>query len=163
MALSSRGLALIVAASLGAHGAVLYKSVSPQGTIEFSDQPPDRNKVVDRIQLKDDGSPYTVPPVAALGAANDPVVENDAAVARASAQLDMAEHALAIARQPFAATNDPMHLVARRPARPDIERIEYFKRGVVVARQNLMEVLKKSRAASQQTLTASAGDPIYRR
>jgi hypothetical protein len=85
-------------------------------------------------------------------------------VARASAQLDLAEHALALARQPFSATADALRLRVVRPARGDVERIEFFKRGVIVARQNLMEVLKRSRsAAGPQTLTASAEPPAVRR
>ena len=163
MGFALRALVLLLAASLGAQAAVLYKSVSPDGVIEFSDTPPDKNRVVDRIPLKEDGTPRTVPQLA-FGASNDPVAEADGAVARASAQLDLAEHALAVARQPFSGAPDPLRIVTPRPRRPDVERIEYFKRGVVVARQNLMEVLKKSRqAASQQTLTASAETPAFRR
>ena len=161
MAPAIRAVLLLVAASLGARAAVLYKSVSPDGVVEFSDLPPDKNRLVDRIQLSQDGIPTT--PHVAPGPSTDPVVDMDGAVASASAQLDLAEHALALARQPFAATGDPLRLAASRPARGDVERIEYFKRGVIVARQNLMEVLKRTRTASQQTLTASAEPPAGRR
>ena len=154
---------LFVTAALSAHAAVLYKSVSPQGVVEFSDLPPDKNRVVDRIPLKDDGLIASAPPEIAGKTANDPVLDNDGAAARAAAQLDLAEHALALARQPFAATGDPLRLAGSRPARGDVERIEYFKRGVIVARQNLMEVLKRTRAAGPQTLTASAEPPAGRR
>ena len=162
MAPAIRAVLLLVAASLGARAAVLYKSVSPDGVVEFSDILPDKNRLVDRVQLSQDGIPTTTPH-AAPGPSTDPVVDMDGAVARASAQLDLAEHALALARQPFSATSDTLRLRAVRPARSDVERIEYFKRGVIVARQNLMEVLKRTRMASQQTLTASAEPPAGRR
>jgi hypothetical protein len=164
MARVSRAVVIVIAASLGAHAAVLYKSVSPGGVIEFSDIPPDKNRIVDRIPLKDDGLIASAPPQAMAAATPEPLRDNDGAIARASAQLDLAEHALAIARQPFAATVDPLRLNVRRPARGDVERIEFFKRGVILARQNLMETLKRSRnAESQQTLTASAEPPAVRR
>ena len=162
MAPGLRAALLLLAASLGARAAVLYKSVSPDGVVEFSDLPPDKNRLVDRIQLSQDGIP-TMTPHVAPSPSTDPVVDMDGAVARASAQLDLAEHALALARQPFSATSDPLRLRTVRPARSDVERIEYFKRGVIVARQNLMEVLKRTRTASQQTLTASAEPPAGRR
>jgi len=164
MATVYRAGVLFVAAALGAHAAVLYKSVSPQGVIEFSDLPPDKNRVVDRIALKDDGLIASAPPEIVGKPANDPVLDNDGAAARAAAQLDLAEHALALARQPFAATGDPLRIAAKRPAHGDVERIEFFKRGVINARQNLMETLKRSRiAASRQTFTASADSPDIRR
>ena len=158
------GLLLLLTAALGAHAAVLYKSVSPEGTIEFSDVPPDKNRVVDRILMKDDGVPSTGLPQMAANATPEPLRDADGAVARASSQLDLAEHALAIARQQFAVTSDPQRLKASQPARGDVERIEYFKRGVLLARQNLMDALRRARnAGSQQTLTASAEPPAVHR
>ena len=155
---------LFLWAALGAHAAVLYKSVSPEGVIEFSDVPPDKNRVVDRIQMQDDGTSSTGLPQIAANAAPEPLIERDGAVARASAELDLAEHALALARQRFAVTAEPQRLGMPHPTRGDVERIEYFKRGVLLARQNLMDSLRRARnASSQQTLTASAEPPAVRR
>jgi hypothetical protein len=76
-------------------------------------------------------------------------------VARANAQLDLAEHALAEARRTVN-EGDPLRLVSTRMSRPDSERIDFYKRNVVVARQTLFEVLKKKRKAEvAQTMTAS--------
>src|SRR4029078_8291595 len=59
MGFALRALVLLRAASLGAQAAVLYKHVSPGGVIEFSDTPPDKNRVVDKIPLNEDGNPTT--------------------------------------------------------------------------------------------------------
>jgi hypothetical protein len=163
MAPAIRAFLLLLAASLGARAAVLYKSVSPEGVVEFSDLPPDKNRIVDRIKLKDDAVAMTGAPQVVAGPGSEPLLDTEGAVARASGQLDLAEHALALARQPFSATGDPLRLNGLRPARGDVERIEFFKRGVIVARQNLMDALRRSRNAGQQTLTASAEPPAFRR
>ena len=164
MARVVRAAPLLLAIALSAHAAVLYKSVSPAGVVEFSDVPPAGNRVVDTIPMKDDGLIAQAPLQPAPSAAPEPLRENDGAVARASAQLDLAEHALALARQKFAVTNDPLQISMPKPGRSDVERIEFFKHGVIVARQNLLETIKRSRnAASQQTLTASAEPGAVRR
>ena len=165
MATLLRASLLLLASALGAHAAVLYKSVSPDGVVEFSDIPPERNRIVDRIPLKDDGLLAQAPQaLAPQGPPPEPLRDNDGAVARASAQLDLAEHALALARQKFAMAGDPLQIAAARPARADVERIEFYKHGVLAARQNLLEAIKRSRnAANQQVLTASAEPGAVRR
>jgi hypothetical protein len=82
----------------------------------------------------------------------------DAAVGRANAQLDLAEHALAEARRAMPRDSDPMRfvLVSTRLSRADEERLGFYKKDVLLARQALLEVLKEKRKATvPQTLTAS--------
>ena len=85
----------------------------------------------------------------------------DAAVARASAQVDLAEHALALARRPLW-SDDPLRSASARRTRADIERVEFYQRGVRIARQTLTDVLREKRNADVQILTASLTPPIAR-
>ena len=153
--------------ALPASAAVLYKSVSPEGVVQFSDLPPDKGRIVDRINMTDSGTP-SVASSGTPGGAMGPVMTEeqlraaDAAVARASAQVDLAEHALAVARRNVWSEPEPTRLTATRMTRSDVERIEFYKKNVVVARQTLLEVLQeKRRAAVTRQMTASAGEPIY--
>jgi hypothetical protein len=155
--------------ALPADAAVLYKSVSPEGVVQFSDLPPEKGRIIDRINITDSGTPSVAPP-GTPGIAMGPAMSEeqlraaDAAVARASAQVDLAEHALAVARRSVWSEPEPTRLTAitARMTRSDIERIEFYKKNVLVARQTLLEVLQeKRRAAVTQQMTASAGEPIY--
>src|SRR6266480_4316861 len=91
---------MLLCAACGPLGAaVLYKSVDPNGTIQFSDLPPaNAASEVKKLQIPD-GSSSPPMPALAQGPANEAAIhERDAAVQRASAQVDLAEHALALAR-----------------------------------------------------------------
>lgn len=151
------GAALLCAAlATPAGAAVLYKSVGPNGVMQFSDLPPERGQAVERILIPDSAaSVVTVKvPVSNAMPYEDPS-EADAAVARASAQLDLAEHALAQARRSVTADHDPMRMVSTRMSLADMQRIEFYKKNVLVARQTLLEVLKdKRKAAVPQIMTA---------
>ena len=159
-------VALLFVACAPAFAAVLYKSVSPDGVIQFSDMPPEKGRPVQQLQIPD-GS-YSPPmPLIAQGPANGPTSEEklremDASVQRANAQVDLAEHALAVARRPVWTQPEPGKLTAPRMTRADVERIEFYKRNVIVARQTLLEVLsQKRRSAVPEEMTASVGAPIY--
>jgi hypothetical protein len=157
----SRIAALLLAAALApaAHGAVLYKSVGPNGVIEFSDQPPAGNaKLVEQRELGSairtlpgmpGGGPVTPPP-AAIDA-----LENDQEVMNAASQVDLAEHALALARRGVWSATDGLKLRNAVRTTSDDERIEFYKRGVALARQNLAAVMKR-RAAD----LAAPGAPV---
>jgi hypothetical protein len=135
--------ALLCAAATTAPAAVLYKSVSSTGTVEFSDLAPEKGRNVERIRIADT-APATGAPVAApTGPSRD---ETDAAVARASAQLDLAEHALAEARKSVSNDFDPMHMVVlTHMSRADQDRLAFYKKDVLLARAQLLEVLKDKR------------------
>jgi hypothetical protein len=126
---------------------VLYKSVGPNGVVQFSDIPPDKDRVVERIVISDSGSSTGAPIVANGPLSEEKMRDMDAAVQRASAQVDLAEHALAVARRPVWTEQD-LRLTAVRMTRADVERVEFYKRDVLAARQVLMEVLAQKRRAA---------------
>lgn len=138
-----------------AHAVVLYKSVGPNGVVEFSDMPPAGNaKIVEQRELGSSSSGLPVPSPAMRPASMDALMTDDA-VARATAQVDLAEHALALARRGVWSPVEGLRL--KGPARnvSDEERIEYYKRGVLAARQTLMEVLRQRMSAPSMTTVAS--------
>jgi Domain of unknown function (DUF4124) len=149
---------LCCAAFTPAGAALLYKSVGPNGVLQFSDLPPEKGEVAERIRIPDaTGSSATVTAAAEAGMPREDPAETDAAVARANARLDLAEHALAEARHTVVGDYDPLRLVAAPVSRPDTARLDFYKRDVLVARQMLLEVLKTKRKSDvqQATLTAS--------
>src|ERR1700687_2792842 len=124
--------------------AILYKSVSPNGTVSFSDLPPEGVRKVETVRIPDAstaGNPATEKAIAATQSA----VDVEAALARANGQLDLAEHALAQARRSVWSETEGLTLHGLRMSRTDQERVEFFKRNVVAARLALMELLKQSR------------------
>src|SRR5437870_3148474 len=148
---------VLLAGSAGA--AVLYKSISPDGIVQFSDIPPEKGRIVDRINMPDAGAPPNpsagLPQIAMGPGREEQLREADAAIGRASIQVDLAEHALAMARRNVWAEPEPTRLTSTRMTRTDVERIEFYKRNVVAARQVLMEVLtQKRKAAVGETQTA---------
>jgi hypothetical protein len=129
---------------------MLYKSVSPNGTIVFSDLPPaDGARVVEQRVISDTGMPRN-----ATAAANTSplvgVLEYDSEIARANAQVDLAEHALALARQGTWSPSDGMRIQSPRRSRDDERRIDYYRKGLIIARQQLMDVIGERRAAPTQ-------------
>jgi len=165
--LTSMGLArtilLLLAATVlapRAEAIVLYKSVSPSGVIEFSDQPPAATaKLIEQRDLGaaagstfasiTPGAPASAAPPepGGAGAAAMEILANDAEVMRASEQVDLAEHALALARRELWSPHEGLRLTRILRKATDDQRIEHFKRGVVLARQNLLEVMKRRASA----------------
>ena len=140
-------VALLASFTGPAPASVLYKSVSPSGVIEFSDTPPGKDRIAERIVMPDSGSSSGAPRAATGSSSEATMMEMDASVQRASYQVDMAEHALAQARRPMWAEQD-LRLAAARMTLADVERAEFYKRGVLAARQVLMEVLTQKRRAA---------------
>ncbi len=147
------------ALAVPASAAVLYKSIGENGVIQFSDQPPGRGeaKVVAEIHMKDT-EPGPLDGTMASGASREEQLrEADEAVQRANAQVDLAEHALAEVRRVALPASDPMRLQFVRVSRADAERIDFYKKNVLLARQNLLEVLQQKRKADARvTYTASS-------
>jgi hypothetical protein len=140
-------------ATVPAGASMLYKSVGPNGVIQFSDIPPDGASVVlERRPIE------SIMSVAGAGAAEASAanlaqsVDGDAALARANAQVDLAEHALALARRSMWSELEGLRLVSHRASASEVERVDFYKRGVLAARQNLLDVL---RARSAPTVLAS--------
>ena len=142
-----------------ADAAVLYRSVSPEGTIQFTDLPPEKTaRKVERIVMPDSSSPASsgAPATPAAGPTREDPLQADLAVQRAGLQVDMAEHALAVARRSVSSEPDPLRFNAVRMTRSDVERIEFFKKNALLARQMLLEVLQqKRRTEAPPTYTAS--------
>lgn len=145
-----------LASPLGA--AVLYKSVGPTGVLEFSDRPPESGRLIERIELSESSSSSN-PLDTTIGPPRDERMRLlDGAVARANAELDLAEHALAVARRPVWSEPEPTRLASTHAARTDMERIDFYKRKVKEARQALMQALKTQRSESP-TFTARLEPP----
>jgi len=147
---------LLITATLAspAMATVLYKSIAANGVVEFSDVPPtDHSKLVEEREIGRSG----LAPAAAITTAAATVVQTtplamesliaDEAVARASEKVDLAEHALAIARQGLWSPREGLHLRSPGRTAADEQRLEYFKRGVMAARQALMDTLRERLAS----------------
>jgi hypothetical protein len=154
-------LAALVAAPCMAPAAVLYKSISPTGVVEFSDVPPSDRSVI--VEARAVGSLASTAPAAASdlpprGGTLDglPYVVEDAggALARANAQLDLAEHALAEALRSLGSPLQDMRLKTQAAGSSNAARIDFFRRNVQAARDNLMNVLRAQAAGSSPTLAS---------
>ena len=69
------------------------------------------------------------------------VAESEGTVARANAQVDLAEHALALARQGFSSPRDGMRLIPARMNHGNEERVAFYQKGVRIAFQQLTQSL----------------------
>ena len=136
-------LAIVLTSSLiwPASAATLYKAIDANGAIVYTDVPPPSDaRIVAQIPL-DGTTGATKPP----GSPRYEITAPDEAVARANAEVDRAEHELAVARQGLGSTE--LTLSAERMTPGDRSRVEYYKRGVQIAHQQLMELLRERRAS----------------
>ena len=134
-------IALVLGSLVPASAGVLYKSVDRNGRTTFSDVPVDGAVTVQRIESSESAKP-------AVGNDNGLVYlaladVNNEAVARANAQVDLAEHALAEARRTLVADEDPLALGSTRRSRTDLQRLDFYKRDVLEARKALMRALQQ--------------------
>ena len=140
--------AAVLAAPCAASATVLYKSISPTGVVQFSDVPPsDRSVVVEERAVRSARAPAVVasdlpPREGNLSGLPYVIEDGGAALARANAQLDLAEHALAEALRSMGSTLQDMRLKSRASAASGAARVDFFRRNVQAARENLMNVLK---------------------
>jgi hypothetical protein len=150
--MDNRPIAALVALAIAAApagAATLYKSVSPTGVIEFSDTPPsERSMLVESRPIESVGSVSS----SSSGNLINVSLDADESITRANAQVDLAEHALALARRSMWSELEGVRLSSHRATASDVERVEFYKRGVLAARQNLMDVL---RTRSSPTVLAS--------
>jgi hypothetical protein len=153
--------------ALPAGAAVLYKTVDDKGVVMFSDLPPDKGVDAKRLVLPESpaGAPGALRSADATAVAPISRVEDtylgDEAVQRASLQVDLAEHALAVARRPLWEVADPMKLTAVKMSRADQERVDYYQKNLKIAKQQLADLLRSKLRAETRTMTAEAGAPIY--
>jgi hypothetical protein len=150
---ASRPVALAITActlvAAPACATTLYKSIGANGVIQFSDTPPENGIVVEE-RIVGDASPGGQPtlgmPGAPLAFAN-PLeaaatgIALDEALARANAQVDLAEHQLALARGSAWTRREGLRLPAPRRARTDDDRIAFYERNLRIARAHLLELM----------------------
>lgn len=139
--------ALLLAVAFPAGATVLYKSVSPTGVVEFSDVPPQgASKLVEQreisrpsMSLESPGAPM----VGGMMPTANVIPEDDPMVAQASSRLDQAEHELALARRGVWSPTEGVRLKGAVRNEADEERISYYRKNVLAARQSLMDVLRR--------------------
>ena len=161
-------LVTLAAFAMPASAAVLYKTVDDKGVVMFSDLPPAQGSDAKRIVVPENsnsavpGSMRVAETLPGAPTTEEKIRMGDEAVQRASTQVDLAEHALAVARRSLWDT-DPLKLDGPKLTRADRERLDHYKKDLKIAQQQLSDVLRQKRKYEvQQTMTADAtGMPIY--
>jgi Domain of unknown function (DUF4124) len=138
-------IVLTSALALPVSAGSLYTSVDADGAILFSDMPPPSDARI--VAQRATGG--TIGMATAPGMPYYEFAEPNEAVARANEQVDLAEHALALARQGLWSPRDGLRLVAARMTRSDAERLAFYKKGVQIARQQLMDLLRERQVPMQ--------------
>ena len=129
------GATVALALAVPGGAATLYKSVSPEGSIEFSNvRPEGRTQVVELAMA--DPSPGARPAAAGI-----PLDENDPALVAANEKLDLAEHQFAIARRSTWSPHDGLHLAPTPRTLSDVKRVQYYDRMLSAAHTALIEAL----------------------
>jgi len=142
-------IALIGALVLPASAGGLYKVIDADGGIVFTDVPPPPGaRIVAQVPAGGTTGVGT-----AAGMPYYEFTEPDEAVARANEQVDLAEHALALARQGLQSPSDALRLVTARMTRGDEARVAFYNKDVQAARQQLMDLLRERQQAPIQLAT----------
>jgi hypothetical protein len=136
---------LASAVALPAASGALYKTIDADGRIMFSDVPPhsgaptfEQSRIPGASGAANaEGMPYYEMP------------EQDAALASANERLDLAEHALALARQVAWSPRDGLRMIAARTTQGDRARAEFYKKDVRSARRQLTDLLRERQALAQ--------------
>jgi hypothetical protein len=139
MGIALRSFALFAAVATLAQAGDLYKSIDRDGRVIFSDAPVEGAMAVLRIGLSDSAKPVEAERLARTLALSDSA---DEAVAAANEKVDLAEHALALARSSLLEDN-PLSLERPRIDRAGRQQLEFFKRDLLAARRNLMRALRQ--------------------
>jgi hypothetical protein len=144
------------AGTLTAQATVLYKSIGPNGVIQFSDTPPETGVVVEEriVDASSDGAPtmgvidglplpgFENP----LELAADNGLALDDALAQANAQVDLAEHALALARSSSWTRHEGLRLQGSQRTQSDAARVAFYERNLESARANLLALLNRGQS-----------------
>ena len=120
----------------------LYSSVAADGGILLSDMPPHSGARIDAQGLTSAASGVATAPDMPYYEPSEP----GGAVARANEQVDLAEHALALARQGLWSSRDGLRLVVARMKQGDKERVAFYKKDVRIACRQLMDLLRERQA-----------------
>jgi hypothetical protein len=152
MHMSLRAALAFAACALAATSAgavTLYKSIAPNGVIQFSDTPPENGVVVEERIVDPGGAGQPIAGGATLAFANpleavEAGVPLDDALAKANAQVDLAEHQLALARDSAWTRREGLRLRTAHRTRADDERVAFYERNLKVARARLVELLHQA-------------------
>ena len=145
-ALSRTAVLALIAFGGVVHASVLYKSVSPSGVVEFSDTHPEDRQAVERI--------VGLPDAGAQRRDEESWRKLDEAVVRANEQLDLAEHALALARYSPASPPDLLRFRARTFTPAEMARVAYYRNNLLNARRVLLAAVARQRKADAATFVA---------
>src|SRR5471032_2530512 len=120
----------------------VYTVMDSNGVVVFTDVvPPSDALTVAQIPI---GGTTAV--ASAAGAPRYEINEADVAVVRANARIDFAEHEFAVTRRGLWSPHDGLSLAPGRMTPGDRARVAYYKNGVQLARQQLMDVLRARQA-----------------
>jgi hypothetical protein len=125
---------------------VLYKSIGPHGEIQFSDVPPEGALVVETRTIPDAVRPPPQPvtilaDASPTGGDDTAAPGEDDSLARANAQMDLAEHAFALSRRSLWSPQAGLRLDFSRETSADSARVAFYRRNLYAARRNLVAVL----------------------
>ncbi|HET7728422.1 MAG TPA: DUF4124 domain-containing protein [Usitatibacter sp.] len=151
-----RAFLLIIAllACAPAMAGVLYKSVDANGILTFSDMPPGGEARILEMRITGPRPGRGEPGAPIVGNAMEEaakLLDSDPLIAQANARIDLAEHALALARRELWSPRDGLRLASGRRDSAAEDRVAFCKRDVLLARQALLELLRERRAASTAT------------
>ena len=144
---------IVLAAALPANAGTLYKSVAMDGSVMFSDVPPPAGaKLLERKVIAANGAIKDAASNAATRAmdALQDLVNGDAALVKANAEVDMAEHALALARRELWSVRDGLRIKPTAKTPEDDKRLEFYKRNLLLARQALLDLVREKHFAEAQ-------------
>lgn len=120
------------------HATTLYKWVSSDGVVNFSDTPPEQGGAI-VVGVTADEPRDTTLPVARL----DELSQSDESIARANTRVDLAEHALAVSRRPLWSPTDGLRLPRDEPPGDAQQKSQFYMGDVLKARRELMETLRR--------------------
>ena len=141
---------ILIAATLPANAGMLYKSVASDGSVMFSDMPPPSGaRIVEQRVIAANGAIKDAASSAASRTldALQGLFDTDGELAKANTAVDMAEHALALARRDFWSVRDGLRLKTTAKAPADEKRIESFRKDLLLARQALLDLVREKRMA----------------
>lgn len=138
-------------------GRTLYKSVDANGTIHFSDTRPAGDVTVVEVRsLPSFGASERVATTSA------PVLqgaEGDEVLVRANEQVDLAEHALALARRNLWSAGEGLKLQQTRKTLADTQRVAFYKKNLRSARAYLAELVRERQVQEVQLAANFAANP----
>ena len=142
--------ALALATAMPAGAGVLYKSIAPDGSVMFSDVPPSAGaaRLVETRIINDSGAPQKPRNASVAMADTERLFATDEAIARANAQLDQAEHELAVARRDTWSPRDGLGMTPTRFTMADEQRVRVYRNAALAARQALMDLIRERRVAA---------------